>query len=122
MGNGLMKNHLLTTILLVFPNIGLTCTYEFPYDLDRNREEEAMRAFYEQEAERWFALYGYAPMDVHIQTDGIETGAYRACYQEVLWESFFKEGGEPWHGRFNNFSLSLIERRYREDNCGRKAA
>ena len=110
-----MCRHLSTTVKLAFPNIGREFVYEFPYDLDRNREHEAFRAFYEQEAPVLFALYGYAPMDVKILVDGIETGAYRACYQETLWHSFFCEGGESWHGRFGHFSISLISFRYRED-------
>ena len=104
-----------TTVLLVFPNINVTCTYEYPYDTNRGREEESMRAFYEQEAPTLFALYGYGPMDVHVQRNGVEVARYRACYQETLWQSFFNEGGEPWHGRFQHFVLSLIEYRYRED-------
>lgn len=107
--------HLQTTVKLAFPNIGREFVYDFPYDLDRNREEEAMRKFYEQEAPLYFALYGYAPMDVKILVDGIETGAYRACYQETLWHSFFKEGGGSWFGRFSPFSTSLIMFRHRED-------
>ena len=47
--------------------------------------------------------------------DGIEVGAYRACYQETLWHSFFCEGGASWHGRFGHFSISLISFRHRED-------
>ena len=105
----------ITTIKLVFPNIGREFVYEFPYVHGINREEEAMRTFYEQEADTYFALYGYAPMDVHIELDFVEIGFYRACYQETLWHSFFREGGESWHGRFSHFSLSLIEFRYRED-------
>lgn len=110
-----MCRHLSTTVKLAFPNIGREFVYEFPYDLDRNREHEAMRAFYEQEAPLYFALYGYAPMDVHIETDDVETASYRACYQETLWHSFFSEGGESWHGRFTHFTFSLIELRHRED-------
>ncbi len=107
--------HLTTTIKLVLPNIGREFAYDYPYDLDKNREEEAFKAFYEQEAPTLFALYGYAPMDVKILVDGIEVGAYRACYQETLWHSFFCEGGASWHGRFGHFSISLISFRHRED-------
>ena len=107
--------HFETTVKLAFPNIGREFVYKFPYDLDRNREHEAFKAFYEQEAPLYFALYGYAPMDVHIIVDGVETGFYRACYQETLWHVFFSEGGDPWFGRFNPFSISLIELRSHND-------
>lgn len=110
-----------TIVKLLFPNIGREFSYEFPYDLSRNREQEAYKAFYKQEAPTLFALYGYAPMDVSIQTDGMEVARYRSCYQETLWHSFFCEGGEPWHGRFPHFTISLIEFRYREDKL-KKAA
>lgn len=110
-----MKKHILTTVILQFPTICKECVYEFPYDLERDREQEAYRAFYEQEAPVLFALYGYAPMDVVIKTDDVEVGRYRSCYQETLWQVFFNEGGEPWHGRFPRFTLSLIEWRHRED-------
>ena len=108
-----MKNK--TTIKLVFPNICKEFVYEFPHIIGVNREEEAFRTFYEQEAGELFALYGYAPMDVVIESDNVEVGRYKACYQETLWHSFFCEGGETWHGRFGHFSISLIEYRNRED-------
>lgn len=104
-----------TTVVLSFPNIGKNFSYNYTYEHDRNREEEAFRTFYEQEAERLFALYGYASMDVSIQRDDREIACYHACYQETLWHSFFREGGEPWFGRFSRFTLSLIELRWRED-------
>jgi len=110
-----MCRHFTTTIRLAFPNIGREFVYMFPYDLDRNREEEAFRAFYEQEAPLYFALYGYAPMDVHIAVDGVETGSYRACYQETLWHVFFRESDDPWFKRFGPFSISLIEFRHRKE-------
>jgi hypothetical protein len=74
-----------------------------------------LRQFYEQEAPVLFALYGYAPMDVTVETDGEETWQVAACYQETLWHSFFREGGEPWHGRIQPFITSLISFRWRED-------
>ena len=110
-----MATRSLTTVILQFPNICKEFVYEFPYDLSRDREQEAYRTFYEQEADTLFALYGYAPMDVIIQRDFREVARYRSCYQETLWHSFFKEGGESWHGRFQQFTLSLIEFRWRED-------
>lgn len=106
-----------TTVRLTFPNICKEFTYEFPYDIERNREEEAYHTFYEQEAPTLFALYGYGPMDVVIMADDMEVGRYRSCYQETLWHSFFCEGGDTWHGRFSRFTLSLIEWRHHEDNC-----
>lgn len=112
----------LTTIILSFPNIEREFVYEFPYDPERQREEEAYRTFYEQEADLYFALYGYGPMDVIIQRDSREVARYRSCYQETLWHSFFREGGESWHGRFSNFVTSLIEFRWREDERNNKAA
>lgn len=107
--------HLKTTIKLVLPNIGREFSYDYPYDLDKNREQEAFKAFYEQEAPTLFALYGYAPMDVEVLLEGIDVASYHACYQETLWHSFFCEGGESWHGRFGQFELSLIECRSRND-------
>lgn len=101
-----MATRSLTTVILQFPKICKEFVYEFPYDLSRDRE---------QEADTLFALYGYAPMDVIIQADGVEVARYRSCYQETLWHSFFREGGESWHGRFPRFTLSLIEFRWRED-------
>lgn len=112
----------ITTVLLVFPNINRTFTYEFPYVPGIARDEEAMRTFYEQEAPTFFALYGYGPMDVEIQLDFVQVSRYKACYQETLWHSFFREGGKTWHGRFNHFIISLIEFRYREDVRRLKAA
>lgn len=111
------------TVRLYFPNICKEFVYEFPFDLSRDREQEAYRKFYEDEAPTLFALYGYAPMDVSIQTDDdVEVANYRSCYQEALWQSFFREGGESWHGRFPRFAISLIEFRYREDNRNMKIA
>ncbi len=110
-----MATRSITTVILSFPKIEREFTYEFPYDLSRDREQEAYQTFYVQEADRLFALYGYAPMDVIIQADFREVARYRSCYQETLWHSFFREGGESWHGRFQQFTLSLIEFRWRED-------
>lgn len=110
-----MNRTSITTVILSFPKIEREFVYEFPYDLSRDREHEAYRTFYEQEADTLFALYGYAPMDVIIQKDFREVARYRSCYQETLWHSFFREGGQSWHGRFQHFTLSLIEFRWRED-------
>ena len=110
-----MNTTSITTVILSFPKIEREFVYEFPYDLSRDREHEAYRKFYEQEADTLFALYGYAPMDVIIQKDFREVACYRSCYQETLWHSFFREGGQSWHGRFQHFTLSLIEFRWRED-------
>lgn len=119
----------ITTVRLYFPNIEREFVYSFPYDLECDREQDAYRTFYEQEAPMLFALYGYAPMNVTIKRDDEEVARYHSCYQETLWHSFFREGGESWHGRFPHFTLSLIEFRWREDerecrekNFGLKAA
>lgn len=102
-----------TTVLLVFPNIERTFTYEFPYDPTKDRVEEACRAFYEKEAGLYFALYGYGPMDIKVLKDDRETWSICACYQESLWHVFFKESDNPWFGRFSRFATSLINYRHR---------
>ena len=104
-----------TTVILQFPNIDREFAYEYPYDPKRDREEEAYREFYKQEAYTLFALYGYAPMDVTIKADGEVVGHYEACYQEYLWHVFFNELGGPWHGRFQRFTMSLMELRKHEE-------
>lgn len=104
------------TVVLKFPNIEKEFNFFYPHRMGTNRVEQAMRTFYEQEAPLYFALYGYAPMDVSVLLDGREVASYKACYQETLWHVYFCEGGDPWHGRFSHFELSLIEYRHREDN------
>lgn len=104
-----------TTVALVLPNIGREFTYEYDYDLEQNRTEQAMRQWYDEQADTLFALYGYGPMDVTVRVDGEVVSSERLCYQETLWHSFFREGGEPWHGRFQHFTTTLYSFRYRED-------
>lgn len=105
-----------TTVRLTFPNIDKTFEYSFDHD-DPNVDcvEKAMRLWYDQQADLYFALYPYGPMDVSVMTDGREVASMRMCYQETLWHSFFREGGESWHGRFSHFSVSLILYRSREE-------
>ena len=117
-----MEKRQQTKVTFHFPTINKTYRYVYPYDLERDREVEAYRTFYETEAPTLFALYGYAPMDVSIKADDDEVARYRSCYQETLWGIFFREGGEPWHGRFWHFTLSLIEHRWREDHRELKQA
>jgi len=105
------------TVVLTFPNIDKEFSFFYPHRMDVNRVEQAMRTWYEQEADTYFALYGYGPMDVSVLLDGREVASYKACYQETLWHSFFCEGGESWHGRFSHFELSLIECRRRNEEC-----
>ena len=105
------------TVVLTFPNIDKKFSFFYPHRMDVNRVEQAMRTWYEQEADTYFALYGYGPMDVSVLLDGNEVASYKACYQETLWHSFFCEGGESWHGRFSHFELSLIECRRRNEEC-----
>ena len=104
-----------TTVALVLPNIGREFTYEYDYDLEQNRTEQAMRQWYDEQADTLFALYGYGPMDVTVRVDGEVVSSQKLCYQETLWHSFFCEGGEPWHGRFQHFTTTLYSFRYRED-------
>lgn len=103
-------------VVLKFPNIEKEFSFYYPHRINVNRIEQAMRTFYEQEAPLYFALYGYGPMDVSVLLDGSEVASYKSCYQETLWHVYFCEGGDPWHGRFSHFDLSLIEFRHREDN------
>lgn len=103
------------TVVLKFPNIEKEFSFFYPHRMNINRVEQAMRTFYEQEAPLYFALYGYGPMDVSVLNDGSEVASYKACYQETMWHSFFSEGGDPWHGRFCYFELSLMECRERHD-------
>lgn len=103
------------TVELYFPNIDKVFYYNYRHRINVNRVEQAMRTWYETEAAMLFALYGYGPMDVEVKIDGLEVASYKGCYQETLWHSFFREGGEPWHGRFGHFELSLIEVRTAHD-------
>ena len=105
-----------TTVRLSFPNIDKEFEYSYNLD-DPNTDcvEKAMRQWYDEWAGLYFALYPYGPMDVHVLTDGRETASMSLCYQETLWHSFFREGGESWHGRFSHFSVSLILYRSREE-------
>ena len=103
------------TVVLKFPNIEKEFSFSYPHRMNINRVEQAMRTFYEQEAPLYFALYGYGPMDVSVLLDDREVASYKACYQESMWHSFFSEGGDPWHGRFCYFELSLMECRERND-------
>ena len=104
-----------TIVTLMFPNIGREFRYEYDYNPGQNRVEQAMRQWYDEQAGELFALYGYGPMDVRVCVDDREVSFERSCYQETLWHSFFREGGEPWFGRFSHFSISLFSFRYRED-------
>lgn len=90
--------------------------------MEQDRIEPSLRQFYEQEAPELFALYGYTPMDVSVAVGGEETWQVAACYQETLWNSFFREGGESWHGRIQPFITSLISLRWREDERNMKIA
>lgn len=104
-------------VRLYFPNIDKEFVYCYPHDMEQNRVEQTMRQWYDEQADLFFALYGYGPMDVSVTLDGNEVASYKACYQETLWHSFFREGGESWHGRFSHFELSLIECRRRNEEC-----
>ena len=103
------------TVVLKFPNIEKEFSFFYPHRMNINRVEQAMRTFYEQEAPTLFALYGYGPMDVSALLDGREVFSYKSCYQETMWHAFFCEGGDPWHGRFCYFDLSLMECRESHD-------
>lgn len=111
-----------TTIKLFFPDINREFVYTYPHSFEADRECEAMEQWYREEAPTLFALYGYGPMDVTIYSRGMQVGFYRGCYQETLFNSFFNEGGDPWHGRFWHFACSLIELRYNKDQEKLKAA
>lgn len=104
-----------TAVTLVFPNIEREFHYEYDYDLEQNRTEQAMRQWYDEHADELFALYGYGPMDVTVKVDDEVVSHERLCYQETLWHSFFREGGETWHGRFSHFTTTLYSFRYCED-------
>ena len=95
---------------LVLPTRGREYTYTFPYDLNRNREEQAMRMFYEQECPTLFALSGYyCPLDVHVYADEQEVAVSRLCYCEGMWSIFFQqdERNDPWHKRYSHFSIFI---------------
>lgn len=102
-------------VRLYFPNIDRTFDYTYPHDLNCSRLRPAMQEFYDKEADELFALYGYAPIDISVLIDGIETWSIKACYQETLWHSFFREGGDSWSGSFSRFTDSLMEFRWRDD-------
>ena len=104
-----------TIVRLYFPNIEREFKYEYDYDVNQERVGQALSTFYEQEADELFALYGYAPMDISVQADGEEVWQVKACYEEYMWHVFFAEGGEPWHGRIQQFVTSLISCRWRRD-------
>lgn len=108
------------TVVLSFPNIEKEFSFFYTHRINVNRVEQAMRTFYEQEAPTLFALYGYGPMDVSVLVDGSEVASYKACYQESMWHSFFSEGGDPWHGRFGYFELSLMECRSRHEEIDQR--
>lgn len=114
------RDYLTETVSLYFPNIDKVFYYNYRHRMNMNRVEQAMRTFYETEAPTLFALYGYAPMDVEVLLNGIDVASYHACYQETLWHSFFREGGESWHGLFGQFELSLIEFRHRNDEMEKR--
>ena len=106
------------TVRLYFPNIHKKFEYCYEHDMERDFVQDAMRQWYDQEADLYFALYGYGPMDVSVRCDDEQPHwAIKACYQETLWHSFFREGGESWRGRFSHFELSLIECRRRNEEC-----
>ena len=105
-----------TEVRMYFPNIDKQFIYTYPFEWERNRVEEAMREFLDKEAPTLFALYGYGPMDISVRVDEREPHwAIKACYQERLWQVYFREGGEPWHGRFGHFTTSLMQIRFSED-------
>lgn len=110
-------------IKFTFPNIEKTFTYSYPNaSMEECCEEKAMRDFYEHHAPTLFALYGYAPMNVEIFSNGEQVGAYKSCYQETMWDEWFNQGGEAWFGRFGPFTTALYCFRYREDERNKKAA
>jgi len=112
-------------VRLYFPTINKEFVYRYAHDMERDRREDAYRTFWEQEAPRLFALYGYAPMDVSFEVDGHQVAASKECYQESLWSVFFDEKQQdPWHGRMANFSISLYLYRCQQDSekCNRKSA
>ena len=105
------------TVRLYFPNIHKKFEYCYEHVMGRDYVQEAMRQWYDQEAGLLFALYGYGPMDVSVRCDNEQPHwAIKACYQETLFSSFFREGGVSWHGRFSRFTDTLMELRYRDDN------
>ncbi|MFW5563383.1 MAG: hypothetical protein ACOCNX_00650 [Prevotella sp.] len=111
------NNNAEVEIRLNFPNIDKDFTYEYVNaDMWTNYVEDAMQQFFENTAPILFALYGYAPMDVTIIRDGYKVGFLAMCYQETFWHVYFAEGGEPWHGRFSQFTDALIETRYRKEH------
>ena len=115
-----------STVRIVLPTRGREYIYTYPYDLNGNPEERAMRDFYRQECPTLFALAGqYCPINVHTYADEREVGMSRMCYCEGLWQVFFDEPDErldPWHKRYGHFSISLCERRWREDQRELNAA
>ena len=114
------RDYVTETVVLYFPNIDKVFYYNYRHRMNVNRVEQAMRTWYETEADTYFALYGYGPMDVEVKVDGVDVASWKSCYQETLWHSFFKEGGESWHGRFSRFELSLMECRRRNEEIERR--
>lgn len=110
-------------VRLYFPNT--LRDFHYTYDV-ANMEDDyvhsAMWQFDSEQADTVFGLYGYAPMDVSVIVNGEEVSTFKLCYQETLWHVFFREHGGPWHGRFQYFLLTLIERRYAEEHKAAKAA
>ena len=102
-------------VQLSFPNIDKVFPYTYASDMERSHAREAMREWYEEYADKLFALYPYGPMNVSVSVDGHETWFVKACYQETLWHAFFREGGDPWCGRFPQFVTALMQFRSREE-------
>lgn len=111
-----------TEVRLYFPNINKDFVYRYPFEWEHDRLQEAMQQWYEQESEKLFALYGYSPMNVSVRVDGELISDMNLCYQEYLYQCFFHEGGEPWHGRFGHFTTSLMEVRWSHEREELKTA
>ena len=99
---------------LNFPTIDRTFVYHYneKYGLNTNIVKLSYRDFYEHEAPKLFAFYGYAPMDVVVKSAEREFFHWKSCYQETLWEVFFHEGGESGREDFSRFNTALMGYRY----------
>jgi len=108
-------------VQISFPRTETVYHYLFSDEQDQSHVQRAMRAWYEKYAQDQFALAGqYAPMDVKLFENGRWMSGYELCYCEDWYDMFMnRRAGDPWHGEFVDFIISLSQKRAREE---RKAA
>ena len=100
-----------------FPWTETVYHYLFSDEQEQSYVHRALRAWYEKYAMEQFALAGlYAPMDVKLFENGRWMSGYNLCYCEGWYDVFMNHRvGDPWHGDFVDFIISLSQKRAREE-------